>query len=42
MPEKLEAVIVLLLNDSVPARVARVPLVGKVTEVLPVVVNVVA
>jgi len=33
---------VLLVNVSVPASVARVPVVGRVTPVVPVVVNVVA
>jgi len=40
-PAKLEAVIVLLLNDSLPAKVARVPVVGSVTLVEPVEVNVI-
>ena len=39
VPEKLDAVIVLLLNDSVPAKVAKVPVVGSVTLVAPVVVK---
>jgi len=39
VPLNEETVIVLLLSDSVPARVARVPVVGRVTEVLAVVVK---
>ena len=41
VPEKLDAVIVLLLNASEPASVARVPVVGSVTFVVPVAVRVV-
>ena len=39
-PAKEDPVIVLLLNDSEPAKVARVPVVGRVTDVFPVAVNV--